>query len=217
MAVKPLPDTIWIEIAKAAGGLPDEAREQVTQSIQSYQENEDAEFNRVESDTRKSVKRALENAAELSEILESLEQNKEFRFFNTRGEPDDVADLTETRARIDRLRTRLLDDQKRLSKRGRKNWARLKVTALVVRLLEIRTDFLNIDVPTSVNETVSSGPFKEYLKLCLRYADPELTPDQLKGRISEGLVRATRGFQERRGWETENFPSAHKLNVKKKD
>jgi hypothetical protein len=206
-----IPDPLWAKIATAAGGLPDEARASVTEAINSY--GSEAGSRVASSETRKAIGRALEIAVEFSEVIESLEQNQDFRLFKTGNKPVDVTELTNVRVTVLSLRERLVADQRRLKQRSRREWYVVEASGLVTTLLEIRTDFLRLDVPTTRIDTTKAGPFLEYVRMCVRYADAGLNEQE----IDKGIDGSLRGFQQRRTFEPENFPSILKPNVKKKD
>jgi hypothetical protein len=196
--IEPLPEPLWVRMAALAGGLPDEARGDVTKGIRSYGET----MRFVRTDVREIAAKALKRARELSLLLANLEVNQEFKEFDIQ-DPIAVTDLGEARRSLDDLSERLERDCKRLNQPRSKIWAIVEASAVVTTLLEIRTDRLSVDVPTTARDTTRAGPFLEYVKSGLRYADPQLTARQ----IDRAIDFALQGFQERRPFEPENFPS----------
>lgn len=209
MDKKLIPDTLWVKIAKASR-LPNEARARVNERINSY--GEMAPRHVASDETRKAIQRSIEKTEELSHNLKMLEQDQNYLRFGRYLDSVDVTELTEARARLDILRERLLSDQNRFKRRSHRDWSVYEARALVTDLLEMRTDLLQVNVPTTHSDTTRAGAFLDYVKMCVRFADPELNERQIDRAIDSALT----GFHERRSFEPENFPSVPESGVKKK-
>jgi hypothetical protein len=92
-----------------------------------------------------------------------------------------------------------LDQTKeRLSKRSRKNWPGIKLGSFFIELLQLRSKYLRIDVPTQATETFNSRPFDQYLELCLGLAEPYSNRGERTAKHKEGVRRAVKSFQQRK-------------------
>ncbi|MCS3687511.1 hypothetical protein ABIF07_005462 [Bradyrhizobium elkanii] len=199
-----LPDPVWSNI-QAASGLPDEAREKVTAAIRGY---ERLQSKAAGGETRKRIKRAIRTAEELEEELQKLDQDEFFRTFGAK-EPPDLAYISKARKQLGALSHSLRNDQTRFKKRGRSR-SMMVPGALATDLLEIRTSFLGVDVPTSLGETTNTGRFRQYVETCLLFFDSSLTTEEIKDAIDV----ACEGFKERQPFEPENFPKSERRAVK---
>lgn len=204
MAPQTLPDEMWSRI-KAASGLPDEARERVAAAINGYQRPRDKA---AEGEARKKIKRAIRTTQKLSQDLEWLEQDEAFRSFGVKGSLD-LAPLLEARVQLAALSKSLLNHQNRFKKRGRSR-SMMIPSALVTDLLEIRTDILGVDVPTSLRETTNTGRYRKYVEMCLLFFEQSLTPKE----IDRAINGACEGFKLTQSFEPANFPKSQRPPVK---
>jgi|GEM_PF-4120787 len=204
MDLQRLPDPVWSNI-KAESGLPDEAREKVTAVIRGC---EPFRSKATGGETRKRIKRAIRTAQELGEELQKLDQDLFFRTFGAK-EPPDLTYISNARKQLAALSHSLQNDQTRFKKRGRSR-SMMIPGALATDLLEIRTEFLGVDVPTSLGETTNTGRFRKYVETCLLFFDSSLTSEEIKAAID----LACEGFKERQPFEPENFPKSERRAVK---
>jgi hypothetical protein len=191
-----LSQTRLVEIAEAGGGLPVAAQDEISSAFREYHEDEGAEFEVRSGPTKKNVERALSLATELSHVLASLEQNGNYKCFNTGNEPVDVALLTHARNAIDQLCTgRLVIDCSRFQRKSERNRERKRLTHFVRRLLEIRSRYTDVALPVEVQETVASGRFRRYLELCTGLQGPWL--DRVLETVTREFARARKTARRR--------------------
>lgn len=213
-------DRAWEKLAEAAGGLPPEARAEVEKEIQDYMVEGGAPYNRVLPETRETLSQAQKNLGKLTQDITLLEESSDFRSFNAQGAIG-ATSLTRHLTALSEIRTSLDHAKERLSKRSRKNWPRIKLGSLFIELLEIRSHYLSLDVPTQAAEKSSGGRFHQYLQLCLELAEPRATNDERAAKLKEGLGLAVTSFQARKSdslysWQWPDlFPQTwHKMKIK---
>ncbi|WP_223971342.1 hypothetical protein [Bradyrhizobium sp. RD5-C2] len=198
-----LTDEIWSELVSSClpppkSGkvcqLPPESRQEVESALADYAAGDKMHlFNRITPETREALERTRKDTKRLSTQLTILKARQDFdRIAKAFGEPTINSHLME----LDTLAAILDCAVEGLQFRSRnKTWMRTMVGVLFVELLKIRSYYLKIDVPNQAKETSSSGAFREYLKICLKQAEPLIGNDDLEEMLKQGLEYVVETFQ----------------------
>jgi hypothetical protein len=204
-------DSYWEAMAKAAGGLPIEARADIEEDIRDCQQNNGAEFNRVEEDTRAMLRKGHGHVGGLRRTVSQLQARRDFLHYNAKENVGESLALV--LAQVETIDKWFESNQGRLAKRSRKNWHAASLNSCFIRLLETRSRHLHIDVPTQIKETSRSGRFHVFLELAAALIDIHANTEERADRVTKGVAEAVKTFQHRKAdpiysWEWDDlFPN----------
>jgi hypothetical protein len=211
-------DAVWSQVIETEHRLPAETRIEFEEAVRSYLEGERIKINCVSGATRVALRRAKSARVRLLDELTLLEGSPDYRRYNS-TESAEATSLSAYQAALGDMDARLHADEQRLSKRAPRNWQlkewRWKLGPLFVELLDIRSFYLKIDVPTQAAETVNSGRFIKFLEVFLQLVEPNSSGDEFKKMLNGGIDFAVEANQSRRAkviysWQwDELFPQTH--------
>jgi hypothetical protein len=176
-------DAEWTEISETAGGLPDAARDEVVTAIRAFRDDKAKNFEVRDTTTKKSIKKALGTAKKLASHLSTLNDDN-YRCYNTKGEPISQVALDQTRSSVARLCQALERDHERFKLKTRRDREKTRQKNLVRTLLEIQQHHLKTNLPVQIQETPTSGRFRQYIKRCSGFSD-DLLEDVLNAVTKE--------------------------------
>jgi hypothetical protein len=182
-------DTDWAEISSLAGGLPDAARDEISEELRFWQEKyENSHFEIRSYKTEVNIGVASRLANDLSPLLDELAQAKDYPCFNTGGVPLNLVEFEHARETVSRLREMLALDRARFQRKSAREWHKKWNTHLVRRLLEIQAHHLEKPLPLQVKEKRNGVQYRGYLEKCTGF-----------GRELDVLLKfVTRDFARRR-------------------
>ncbi len=179
-----IPDSVWDKI-RAAGGIRDDCREQITAEIGEYREN--IASVKVSRTTKRLVKQVQDSAAKLQRLVDLLSENREFFYaaWNTPKRSQGAA-FKQAKNALLKLNKEMDNAQARFSRVPKViGPERDPLGDLIWRVLMIRSRDVRRPLPTAPSESAATGKYKNYITLCVNAADSDVSQEKIERTLKE--------------------------------